>query len=311
VHSEHVFKPQDPLWPGHAHYPRSMETLGDDLALLSVMPNGKVQDDRRLAMALAGSELVRLAARGQVDIADGRIVVRHAERTADAELDLALASLLQAGRPPKARVWVSRPRRGIVTSYLARLAASGALRSEGALFGTRWRIADRARVSEAAARLGAIARSAGPVDTASAAFGGLAHAAALDTILYRGLASRGLRARLRQIAEGKVTSAEPSSPAIADAVGGCSFRRHGSSSSSSSKRQQQQAARDQSVDCDRKRLVQALTKPLSRYPACTEFLKEKDAQDRNSTTTGSSWRASGTWCTRHCRGTTSAISRCT
>jgi len=197
-----------------------METLGDDLALLSVRPGGKVHEDRRLAIALAGSELVQLAARGQVDIADGRIVVRHSGRTGDTELDLALESLLHAGRPPKARVWVARPRRDIVTSYLARLEASGALRRESALFGTRWRVADPARVNQAAARLDAIARSAGPVDTAGAAFGGLAHAAGLDAILYRGLGNRGLRARLRRIAEGRVAWAEPASPAIADAVGG-------------------------------------------------------------------------------------------
>lgn len=107
-----------------------METLGDDLALLSVGPNGKIQQDRRLAIALAGSELVQLAARGKADVTDGRIVVRDAQRTGDAELDLALESLLQAGRPPKARVWVSRPRRGIVAAYLGRLEASGGLRSE-------------------------------------------------------------------------------------------------------------------------------------------------------------------------------------
>jgi hypothetical protein len=199
-----------------------METLGDDLALLSVGPNGKVQQDRRLAIALAGSELVRLAARGQVAVADGRIMVRAAEATGDAELDLALASLTQAGRPPKVRVWVSRPRRGIVAAYLRRLEASGALRSESALLGTRWRIADPGRVSDAAARLDAIARSAGPVDTAGAAFGGLAHAAGLDAILFRGMANRAPRARLRRIAEGKVAWDEPTSGAIADAVGGAS-----------------------------------------------------------------------------------------
>ena len=109
----------------------------------------------------------------------------------------------QAGRPPKARVWVSRPRRGIV-AYLRRLEASGTLRSEDALFGTRWRIVDAGRVGEAAARLDAIAHSAGPVDTADAAFGGPAHAAGLDAILFRGLANREPRARLRRIAEGKV-----------------------------------------------------------------------------------------------------------
>jgi hypothetical protein len=199
---------------------RAMETLGDDLALLSVGQNGKIQQDKRLAIALAGAELVRLAVRAQVDIADGRIVVRDSRLTGDAELDLSLESLRQAGRPPKARVWVSRPRRGIVASYLRRLEASGTLRSEDALFGTRWRIVDAGSVSEAAKRLDAIARSAGSVDTPSAAFGGLAHAAGLDAILYRGLANREPRARLRRIAEGKVAWAEPTSAVIADAVGG-------------------------------------------------------------------------------------------
>jgi hypothetical protein len=199
---------------------RGMETLGDDLALLSVGQNGRIQQDKRLAIALAGSELVRLAVRAQVDITDGRIVVRDSQRTGDAELDLSLESLLQAGRPPKARAWVSRPRRGIVASYLRKLEASGTLRGEDALFGSRWRIADASRVSEAAERLDAIARSAGSVDTPSAAFGGLAHAAGLDAILYRGLANREPRARLRWIAEGKVAWAEPTSAVIADAVGG-------------------------------------------------------------------------------------------
>jgi Golgi phosphoprotein 3 (GPP34) len=197
-----------------------METLGDDLALLSVGSNGKIQQGRRLAIALAGSELVRLAARGQVEVADGRITVRRAGPTGDTELDLALESLLQASRPPKTSVWVSRPRPGIVAAYLARLEASSALRSEKALIGTRWRIGDPSRVSEAAGRLDAIARSTGPVDTAGAALGGLAHAAGLDAIFYRGLANRAPRARLRRIAEGKDARAVPTSPAITDAVGG-------------------------------------------------------------------------------------------
>ena len=73
-----------------------METLDDDLALLSVGQNGKIHQDRRLPIALAGSELVQLAARGKVDISDGRIVVRHAERTGDAELDLRAAQAADA-----------------------------------------------------------------------------------------------------------------------------------------------------------------------------------------------------------------------
>jgi hypothetical protein len=195
-----------------------METLGEDLALLSVGPNGRIQQGQRLAIALAGSELVRLAARGKVEIADGRIVVRDAGPAGRAELDLALESLLQARRPPKAKAWVGRPRRGIVEAYLGRLAESGALRGERAFLGTRWQVTDPGRAAAAAARLDAIACSPGPVDTAGAALGGLAHAAGLGATLYRGLANREPRARLKRIAEGKVAEAGLA-PGVADAVG--------------------------------------------------------------------------------------------
>jgi len=197
-----------------------METLGEDLALLSAGSNGKIQQPHRLAIALAGSELVRLAARGQAEVADGRIVVRDAARTGSAELDLALESLARAGRPPKAKAWVGHPRRGIVAEYLGRLTESGALRSERAFLGSRWQVTDPGRAAAAAARLDAIARSAGPVDTDGAAFGGLAHAAGLGMILYRGWANREPRARLKRIAEGKAAGAGPAKAAIADAVGG-------------------------------------------------------------------------------------------
>jgi hypothetical protein len=200
-----------------------METLGEDLALLSVGSNGRVQQPQRLGIALAGSELVRLAARGTAEVADGRIVVRDAARTGSAELDLALESLVQARRPPKAKAWVGHPRRGIVAEYLERLAESGALRSERAFLGTRWQVTDPGRAAAAAARLDAIARSSGPVDTAGAAFGGLAHAAGLGATLYRGLANREPRARLKRIAEGKVAGAGPAEAAIADAAGGAAL----------------------------------------------------------------------------------------
>ena len=186
-----------------------METLGEDLALLSVGPRGKVQQGQRLAIALAGSELVRLAALGKVAVADGRIVVRDAGRTGRAELDLALDSLAQAGKPPKAKSWVGRPRRGIVAAYLAKLAEGGALQGERAFLGDRWQVTDPGRAAAAAARLDAIARSTGAVDTAATAFGGLARAAGLDAILYRGLANREKRTRLKRIAEGKVAAAGP------------------------------------------------------------------------------------------------------
>jgi len=196
-----------------------MERLGEDLALLSVGPNGRIQQGQRLAIALAGSELVRLAARGKAGIEDGRIVVRDAAPAGSAELDLALQSLVQARRPPKAKAWVGRPRRGIVEAYLGRLAESGALRGERAFLGTRWQVTDPGRAAAAAARLDAVARSSGPVDTAAAALGGLAHAAGLGASLYRGLANREPRARLKRIAEGKVAGAGAAPAGIADAVG--------------------------------------------------------------------------------------------
>ena len=145
--------------------------------------------------------------------------MRDASPAGSAELDLALESLVQASRPPKAKAWVGRPRRGIVAAYLGRLAESGALRGERAFLGTRWQITDPGRAAAAAARLDAIARSSGPVDTAGAALGGLAYAAGLGGALYRGLANREPRARLKRIAEGKVAGAGPAPAGIADAVG--------------------------------------------------------------------------------------------
>ena len=195
-----------------------METLGEDLALLAVGPNGRIQQGQRLAIALAGSELVRLAARGKADVADGRIVLRDTSPTGSAQLDLALASLAQARKPPRARAWVGRPRRGIVEAYLGRLASSGVLQGERAFLGIRWRVTDPGRAAAAAARLDAIARSSGPVDTAGAALGGLAHAAGLGAILYRGMANREPRARLKRIAEGKVAGTGPVPGAFADTV---------------------------------------------------------------------------------------------
>ena len=117
-----------------------MDTLGDDLVLLSLNPgSGRVSTVRKIGYGLMGSELVRLAAGGRVDIEAGRIVVRNALPTGDAELDAALASMVNARRPPRAERWVGRPRHGICNAYLERLAAGGSIRKESAVL-TRWRI---------------------------------------------------------------------------------------------------------------------------------------------------------------------------
>ena len=190
-----------------------MDTLGEDLVLLSIRPdNGTIATKSRLGYGLRGSELVRLAATGRVGITGDRIVVLDGQPTGDEQLDAALASLAQARRPPRPKTWVGHPGSQIVNTYLARLAATGAIRPErGTVLAfvpvVRWRIADSARAADARARLDAIARATGPVDTAQAAFAGLASASGLGPVLYPGWANRQLRQRLERIAKGELTQA--------------------------------------------------------------------------------------------------------
>jgi Golgi phosphoprotein 3 (GPP34) len=203
-----------------------LDQLGEDLTLLSVKPDtGRIGTSQRIAFGLMGSELVRLAARGRIDIAADRVIVRDNAPTADAELDAALDSLARARRAPRAKAWVGHPRRGICDAYLARLAADGVLRAErarslGFIPVTRWRIADAGRLAATRTRLDAIARSAGQVDSVQAAFGGLAHAIGLGTMLYPGWSHRDVRKRLEQIAKGQWSAAAVSaaSSAAADAA---------------------------------------------------------------------------------------------
>jgi hypothetical protein len=201
--------------------PYVLSTLGEDLLLLSVRPqDGRIMTLQRISYGLMGSELVRLAAAGRVDIVSDRIVVRFAAPTGDAELDVALASITQARRPPRPRAWVGRPRRSIRDEYLARLVSAGALHTErGGIFGgIRYRIAAPDRVAAARSRLDGIAQSSGPVDVTQAAFGGLAHAVGLDRALYPGFGARPLRKRLTEIATGKWTAAAPGAAAVGPAT---------------------------------------------------------------------------------------------
>jgi hypothetical protein len=189
-----------------------VETLGDDLVLLSVNPgSGRITTMQKIGYGLMGAELVRLAASGRVDIEAGRVTVRNATPTGDPRLDAALASLAGSGRPPKAERWVGHPRRKILDSYLEHLVAAGWLRREARVL-TRWRIGDATRVADARARLDAIAMSAGRIDLTHAAFGGLAHAIGLENVLYPGWGNRGIRRRFREIADGQWI--EPFAPEI-------------------------------------------------------------------------------------------------
>jgi len=96
-----------------------IDELSDDLLLLTATREGELAISAKMRFALAGSELVRLAAAGRVEIAGGRIVVRDAAPTGDSLLDAALASMAGGWRRPTASAWVARNRRGLVGRYLA------------------------------------------------------------------------------------------------------------------------------------------------------------------------------------------------
>jgi Golgi phosphoprotein 3 (GPP34) len=205
----------------------ALSTLGEDLLLLSIRPdNGKIATAQRIDYGLMGSELVRLAATGRAEIAGDRIVVRDQAPTGDAELDAALVSIVGARRPPRTETWVGLPRRGIRDAYLARLISAGVLRAEpSAILGLRrYRIAVPERAAEARSRLDAIAQSGGQsgaqsggpssvqsggqqLDEGQTAFGGLAGAIDLGSVLYPGRGGRPRRARLAQIARGETMRA--------------------------------------------------------------------------------------------------------
>lgn len=201
-----------------------LDSLGEDLVLLSVSPaDGRIATAQKIGFGLMGSELVRLAAAGRITIESNRIMVRDRTPCGDAELDAALYSMADVRRGVRPKAWVSRPRRGICDAYLARLVAAGAVRAEqgtrlGILPVTRWRIADPVRATGARARLDAIALSDGPVDSAQAAYAGLAHAVGLGALLYPGWGNRQVRRRLERIAKGE-WSAAAATGAASDAAG--------------------------------------------------------------------------------------------
>jgi hypothetical protein len=202
-----------------------MQTLGEDILLLAIQQNGSVAAGEKIHLALAGSELVRLAALRRIEVVDGRIVVVDPTPTQDPLLDATFAGIQDSKRPALAKDWVTRRQPRMTRDYLDRLAASGAARYEVrralGLFRSRsWFVADFARVSALKARLDEIALSSGPVDASQAAFGGLIQAIGLDAVLYPKNAGRAARNRLQSIAEyeaaGTTRYAMAEVPAAAD-----------------------------------------------------------------------------------------------
>jgi Golgi phosphoprotein 3 GPP34 len=201
-----------------------MDELGDDLLLLAAGSDGRLAIPAKLRFGLAGSELVRLAAAGRVDIARGRIVVRDTAPTGDPLLDAALASM-GGSRGPTAKAWVARHRPGLVGRYLTRAEAAGIIRADrrkalGFIPVTRWTVLDAARAARARARLAdaAAAAGTGPVDPALAALAGLASAIDVTRVIYPGRAGAETRKRLRQAARSDQAAADATRAATDAAV---------------------------------------------------------------------------------------------
>lgn len=189
----------------------NVDWLSEDLLLLALdAGRGGLGRTYAISYGLMGADLVRLAARGRIDIIDDQIVVRNPAPTGDAELDAALARIGEPARPPRPGDWVQRPHPRICGWYLERLMAAGVISAQTRFWFTRWRITHTGRLAEARQRLDLIACSAGPVDLSQAAYAGLACAIGLGQLLYPGKRRRAERDRLREIAAGHWTT-----PAIA------------------------------------------------------------------------------------------------
>ena len=201
-----------------------MDWLCEDLLLLALdAGQGRLGRTYAISYGLMGAELVRLAARGRIDIVDDQVVVRSQAPTGDLELDDALARIGEPDSPLEPGEWVARPRPRICGRYLEQLTATGVIceqtRFGATWFGTtRWRITQTGRLAEARQRLDLIACSAGPVDLSQAAYAGLACAVGLDRLLYPGRHRLAERDRLREIAAGRWTTSPAMASDSADAT---------------------------------------------------------------------------------------------
>jgi Golgi phosphoprotein 3 (GPP34) len=201
-----------------------MRTLGDDIVLLALRPDGRLAAAAKLRFALSGSELVGLAEARRVEVDSDRIIVLDPSPTGDPLLDAALDDLIGQRRPPSAKRWVARERPGLVGRYLQRLSEAGVVRAErhkvlGFLPSPRWPVVDLARAAEARQRLDALAasrESQDPLEPTRAALGALVHAIGLDAVLYPGPDGRPARQRLKQIAR-VAPAAGPVQDALHDA----------------------------------------------------------------------------------------------
>jgi hypothetical protein len=195
-----------------------METLGDDLVILSIRPNGVIATAARLRFGLSGSELVRLAALRRITIERDRIVVLEGAPTGDALLDEALASM---DGQPEAKAWVAHDRDELVRRYLERLAAAGTIQLErrkalGFIPVDGWTILDPGRLAAARSRLDIVALGTGAAGMPEVAFAGLAAAIGLPPLIYPGFGGAGARRRIARLARGRSVDGLTQAGSLAD-----------------------------------------------------------------------------------------------
>ena len=201
-----------------------METLGDDLVLLAIRPNGVIAAAAKLRYGLSGSELVRLAALGRVGIERGRIVVLDQAPTGDVLLDQALADMANRARPPTAKKWVASHRGELVRRYLDRLAAAGTIqlvrrKALGFIPVDGWTALAAERMAAARARLDAVAYGTGDIGMPEIALAGLATAVGLPQVIYPGFGGSSERRRISRAARGARFAAEMNQAASTPAAG--------------------------------------------------------------------------------------------
>jgi hypothetical protein len=199
-----------------------METLGDDLVLLSILPNGVIGTSAKLRFGLSGSELVRLAALRRVGIERDQIVVLDQAPTGDVLLDEALASMDDSPAPKE---WVGLDRDELVRRYLERLAAAGTIQLQqrkalGFIAVNGWTVLDPGRMAVARAPLDVIAHGAGVAGLPEGALAVLATAIGLPPLIYPGLRGAAARRRIARAARDSRRSAIEMTQAVSTAVAG-------------------------------------------------------------------------------------------
>jgi hypothetical protein len=198
-----------------------METLGDDLVLLSILPSGVIGTAAKLRFGLSGSELVRLAARRRVGIERDQIVVLDQAPTGDVLLDEALASMEDS---PAAKEWVGLDRDDLVRRYLERLAAAGTIQLQqrkalGFIAVNGWTVLDPGRMAVARAPLDVIAHGAGVAGLAEGALAVLATAIGLPPLIYPGFRGAAARRRIARAARDSRRSAAEMTQPVSTAAG--------------------------------------------------------------------------------------------